>query len=139
MVSIIEDEERGAFERLDSDAERDRFIQEFWERRDPTPGTSANEAKDEHYRRIAYTERRQRWADEEGVPAWRSDRGRIYIGYGPPDAIEAHPSGQPHIHDGKPFEIWRYRKMTEDGARNLILIFVQDPVSGAYRVMQEPR
>ena len=86
---IITPEEMSAFKQLSNDEERDQFIEQFWLRRDPTPDTPENEFKEEHYRRIAY-------ANEHfaaGIPGWRTDRGRIYIVWGPPDEIEAHPSG----------------------------------------------
>src|SRR5204862_812683 len=88
VVWIITDEERSAFKLLSNDEERDNFIEAFWQRRDPTPDTVENEFKEEHYRRIAY-------ANEHfaaGIPGWKSDRGRIYIVYGPADEIESHPS-----------------------------------------------
>src|ERR1700730_16412745 len=86
---IITDEEQKAFKLLSNDEERDQFIEAFWQRRDPTPDTIENEFKEEHYRRMAY-------ANEQfaaGIPGWKSDRGRIYIMYGPADEIESHPSG----------------------------------------------
>ena len=51
---IISEEERGIFEDLTTDEEKDSFIESFWFRRDPDPNTSFNEYKEEHYRRIAY-------------------------------------------------------------------------------------
>ncbi len=86
---IITPEELTAFKALSNDEERDAFIEQFWQRRDPTPDTEENEFKEEHYRRIAY-------ANEHfsaGRAGWRTDRGRIYIVFGPPDEIESHPSG----------------------------------------------
>src|SRR6266516_6531300 len=80
---IITDEERAAFRQLSNDEERDNFMEAFWQRRDPTPDTVENEFKEEHYRRIAY-------ANEHfaaGIPGWKSDRGRLYIVYGPADEI----------------------------------------------------
>ena len=86
---IITDEERQAFKRLTTDEEREQFIEQFWLRRDPTPDTAENEFKEEHYRRIAYAN--EHYAS--GIPGWKTDRGRIYITFGPPDEIESHPSG----------------------------------------------
>ena len=86
---IISDEERTAFLQLQTNEEREQFIEAFWQRRDPTPDTVENEFKEEHYRRIAYAN--ERFAS--GIPGWRTDRGRIYIIWGPPDEIEAHPTG----------------------------------------------
>ena len=74
-----------AFKRLQTDEERDQFIEQFWLRRDPTPDTVENEFKEEHYRRIAYAN--EHFAS--GIPGWKTDRGRIYIMYGPPDEIES--------------------------------------------------
>lgn len=81
VTYIITDEERKAFGRLETDEEREQFIEQFWLRRDPTPDTVENEYKEEHYRRIAYAN--ERFAS--GFPGWRSDRGRIYITFGPAD------------------------------------------------------
>src|SRR5664279_2910578 len=88
VVYIITDEERQAFKRLATDEEREQFIEQFWLRRDPTPDTVENEFKEEHYRRIAYAN--EHYAS--GIPGWKSDRGRIYITYGPPDEKESHAS-----------------------------------------------
>jgi len=122
---IITEEERQAFKRLSNDEERDQFIEQFWLRRDPTPDTVENEYKEDHYRRIAYAN--EHFAS--GVPGWRTDRGRIYIMYGPPDEIDAHPSGgtynRPMEEGGGetttyPFEDWRYRYL--DGIGQEIMI-----------------
>src|SRR5580704_13564454 len=86
---IITDEERSAFLQLQTNEEREQFIEAFWQRRDPTPDTVENEFKEEHYRRIAYTNERF----SSGIPGWRTDRGRIYIMWGPPDEIESHSAG----------------------------------------------
>src|ERR1700722_2737122 len=89
VVWLITVEERAAFKQLSNDEERDNFIEAFWQRRDPTPDTEENEYKEEHYRRIAY-------ANEHfaaGIPGWKTDRGRMYIMYGPADEVDSHPSG----------------------------------------------
>src|ERR1017187_3374977 len=51
VAYIITDEERTAFKRLQTDEEREQFIEKFWLRRAPTPDTVENECKEEHYRR----------------------------------------------------------------------------------------
>jgi GWxTD domain-containing protein len=81
VVWIISQKERARFLALNSDEEREGFIREFWERRDPTPSTPRNEYEEEHYRRFEYALR----TFQEGVPGWRTDRGRVYILHGPPD------------------------------------------------------
>src|SRR5436190_19027112 len=72
---IITDEERAVFKKLQTDEEREQFIEQFWLRRDPTPDSVENEFKEEHYRRIAYAN--EHYAS--GIPGWKTDRGRIYI------------------------------------------------------------
>lgn len=103
VAYIIAPEERAAYLRLTTKDERDHFIVQFWLRRDPTPGTSENEFKEEHYRRIAYSN--ANLADSR--PGWKTDRGRIYILYGPPDEIRALPA---EVNGGPkhPTQVWKY-------------------------------
>ena len=139
---IITDEERTAFKRLSTDDERQQFIEQFWLRRDPTPDTEENEFKEEHYRRIAYAN--DHFAS--GIPGWKTDRGRIYITFGPPDEIESHPAGgtyeRPYEEGGGttstyPFEKWRYRYI--DGIGNDVNIeFVDTTMSGEYHMSMDP-
>src|ERR1700733_153656 len=142
VVYIITDEERAAFKRLASDEERESFIESFWLRRDPTPDTEENEFKEEHYRRIAYSN--DHYAS--GIPGWKTDRGRIYITYGPPDEIESHPSGgtyeRPMEEGGGetstyPFEQWRYRYLEGIGT-NIIIEFVDPTMSGEFHMTMDP-
>jgi GWxTD domain-containing protein len=138
---IITDEERDAFKKLSNDEERDQFIEQFWLRRDPTPDTVENEYKEEHYRRIAY-------ANEHfaaGIPGWRTDRGRIYIMYGPADSTETHPSGgtytRPMEEGGGttstyPFEIWNYRYLEGIG-QNIDIEFVDPCMCGDYHMTMD--
>lgn len=99
VTYIITDTERQAFKQLTTDDERREFVQQFWLRRDPTPATVQNEFKDEHYRRIAYAN--EHFSSD--VPGWKTDRGRIYIRFGPPDEIDSFPSPSPAR------EVWGYR------------------------------
>ena len=89
VAYIITDEERRAFKKLETDDERENFIEEFWRRRDPDPDTNENEYREEYYERIAYAN--EHFAS--GIPGWKTDRGRIYIMYGKPDERETHPAG----------------------------------------------
>jgi GWxTD domain-containing protein len=106
---IISDEERAAYLQLPDNTERDQFINQFWERRNPTPGSAINKFRQEHYRRIAYAN--VHFA--AGGPGWMSDRGRIYIVNGPPDSIDSHPSVG--LGESKPFEVWHYNSIRENG------------------------
>jgi len=133
---IITDDERKAFLSLSNDEERDAFIEAFWQRRNPNPDSPENEYREEHYRRIAY-------ANEHfaaGKPGWKTDRGHIYIAFGPPDSIDSHPSGgtyeRPMDEGGGetstfPFETWHYRYLEGIG-ENIDIEFVDTCMCGDY-------
>ena len=89
VVYIISPDERKAFLQLETNEEREQFIESFWLRRSSNPDLPDNDFKEEHYRRIAYAN--EHFAS--GIPGWKTDRGRIYIIWGPPDEIESHPTG----------------------------------------------
>ncbi|HTW63063.1 MAG TPA: GWxTD domain-containing protein [Bryobacteraceae bacterium] len=142
VAYIITDEERKAFKRLSTDDEREQFIEQFWLRRDPTPDTEENEYKEEHYRRIAYAN--EHFAS--GIPGWKTDRGRIYIMYGPPDEIDDHSSGGTYdrpIEEGGgttstfPFVDWTYRYIEGVGS-NVKIEFVDTTMSGEFRMTMDP-
>ena len=113
-----------------------RLHRAFWLRRNPNPDSPENEFREEHYRRIAY-------ANEHfaaGKPGWKTDRGHIYIAFGPPDSIDSHPSGgtyeRPMEEGGGetttfPFEIWHYRYLEGIG-ENIDLEFVDTCMCGDY-------
>jgi GWxTD domain-containing protein len=139
---IITDAEKRAFKKLETDDERERFIEDFWRRRDPDPDTEENEYREEYYERIAYANEHY----SSGVPGWKTDRGRIYITFGKPDEVESHPTGgayeRPSYQGGGdtttyPFEIWFYRHL--DNVGNGIEIEFVDPTgSGEYHIAQSP-
>jgi GWxTD domain-containing protein len=142
VTYIITDEERKAFKKLATDDERERFIEEFWRRRDPDPDTDENEFKEEYYERIAYAN--EHFAS--GIPGWKSDRGRIWIMYGKPDERETHPMGgsyeRPSYEGGGstttyPFEIWFYRYLAGVGS-GVEIEFVDPTGSGEYRIARNP-
>jgi GWxTD domain-containing protein len=142
VTYIISDEERKVFKDLKTDEEREAFIEQFWNRRNPDPRSADNTFKEEHYRRIAYAN--QMFAS--GIPGWKTDRGRIYIMYGKPDEIESHPTGGAYdrpINEGGgetttyPFEKWWYRHI--DGVGDDIeLEFVDQSLTGEYRMAMSP-
>jgi GWxTD domain-containing protein len=139
---IITDEERDAWKKLTTDDEREKFIEAFWERRNPNPGDPENEYKEEYYRRIAYAN--EHYAS--GIPGWKTDRGRIYIMYGPPDEIDNHDAGgtyQRPIDEGGgetetfPFEDWTYNYIPGIG-ENVQLEFVDPTMSGEFHLTMDP-
>jgi GWxTD domain-containing protein len=127
VVYIITPEERAAFERLETDAERQHFVEQFWERRNPTPGSTKNAYKEEHDRRIAYAN--NRFASNK--PGWETDRGRIYIMYGPPDEIESHPAAGSRFHS--PYEEWLYHHIDGLGDR-VIFTFIDQNGTRDFRL-----
>jgi GWxTD domain-containing protein len=83
---IITDQERAEFKKLTDEKQRDQFIEAFWARRNPVSDAPENTFKEQHYRRLAYAN--QHFA--QGIPGWKTDRGRFYIMYGPPDKVIHH-------------------------------------------------
>jgi GWxTD domain-containing protein len=141
-VYIISDGERKAFRQLTTDAEREMFIEQFWLRRDPTPATPENELREEHYRRIAYAN--ENFASD--IPGWKTDRGMIYIKYGPPDEREEHRAGGAYKRPAEegggetvtfPFERWRYRYI-EGVGKDVIMEFVDTKMNDEYHMTMDP-
>ena len=142
VTYIISPEERNAFLQLDTNEEREQFIEAFWLRRSSNPDLPENDFKEEHYRRIAYAN--EHYAS--GIPGWKTDRGRMYIMWGPADEVESHPTGgtydRPMEEGGGstttyPFETWRWRYLEGIG-ENIILEFVDPSGSGEYHLTMDP-
>jgi len=142
VIYIISPEERTAFLQLETNEEREQFIEQFWLRRSSNPDLPENDFKEEHYRRIAYAN--EHFAS--GVPGWKTDRGRMYIMWGPADEVESHPTGgtydRPMDEGGGstttyPWETWRYRYMEGIG-ENVIWEFVDPTSSGEYHLTMDP-
>src|SRR5258708_1808574 len=142
VTYIISPDERNAFLQLDTNEEREQFIEQFWLRRSSNPDLPENDFKEEHYRRIAYTN--EHFAS--GIPGWKTDRGRMYIMWGPADEVESHPTGgtydRPMEEGGGstttyPFETWRYRYMEGIG-ENVIWEFVDPSGSGEVHLTMDP-
>ena len=102
VAYIITPKEKEVFYKLETDRERDMFIEEFWRQRDPTPGTPQNEFREEHYRRIEYANKK--FGRETPIDGWRTDRGRVYIMLGRPSQVQKYITG-----NISPIEIWYYQ------------------------------
>jgi GWxTD domain-containing protein len=102
-------------------AEQRRIYGEFWNRLDPTPGTAINEAMQEYFRRLDYATSNFR----SYAAGWLTDKGRVYVIYGPPDMS----STDPFRNDGKAVETWQYY------GRNLRLVFVDESGFGDFRLV----
>ena len=142
VIYIISPEERNAFLQLDTIEEREQFIEQFWLRRSSNPDLPDNDFKEEHYRRIAYAN--EHFAS--GIPGWKTDRGRLYIMWGPADEVDSHPSGgtydRPMEEGGGstttyPWETWRWRYLEGIG-ENVIIEFVDPSGSGEYHITMDP-
>jgi len=142
VPDIITEAERRAFLELGTAEEREQFREIFWHDRNPDPESMVNPVRDEHYRRLAY-------ADEHfasGISGRKTDRGRIYIIWGPPDEIDSHPTGGKYDRPAEqgggststyPWELWRYRHLEGIG-ENIEIEFVDTTGSGEYRLTLDP-
>ncbi len=139
---IITDAERKAFLQLQTNEEREQFIEQFWQRRNPDPDSVDNTVKEEHYRRIAYANEHF----SSGVQGWRTDRGRIYIMYGKPDSLESHTQGENYerpLDQGGgetktyAFEDWTYHYIDGIG-ENVELEFVDPSGTGEFHLTSDP-
>jgi GWxTD domain-containing protein len=142
---IITDAEKKAFQQLTKEQERENFITNFWLARDPTPGTPANEFKDEYDRRVAYAN--EHFTTPSGIPGSKTDRGKMYILNGPPDEIVSHlggtfrAAGQGNnfvTANTFPFETWRYRNIGGKSDNNVIYEFVDKQKNGEYTLEYDP-
>jgi GWxTD domain-containing protein len=138
---IITPQELNAWNKLQSDDEREKFILDFWHRRDPDTDTDENEYREEYYERLAYVNEHF----SSGVPGYKTDRGVIYLRFGRPDEIETHPAGGAYERDPSegggsssayPFERWWYRNLP--GRSDVQVEFVDPTGSGEYRIARNP-
>jgi len=144
VIYIISPEERHSFLHLATNEEREQFIEAFWQRRNPDRDSPENTFKEEHYRRIAYAN--EHYAS--GIPGWKTDRGKIYIMWGPADEVDSHPTGgnwdRPMDQGGGstttyPWETWRYRHLDGEGlGENVELEFVDPTGTGEYHLTSDP-
>ncbi|MGQ9470694.1 MAG: GWxTD domain-containing protein [Candidatus Aminicenantales bacterium] len=129
VVYIITPREKEVFLQLETDREREIFINAFWKQRDPEPLTSENEFKIEHYRRIAYAN--QHFGKEGPGAGWRSAMGRIYILLGPPDHVEKFESDS----ETYPVVLWFYQGKVELGLPNAFyVVFFKRSGIGEYEL-----
>jgi len=137
---LIRDSERSDFEKLMTNQQRDNFIQEFWDRRNPDPSSTENSFKREHYRRLAYAN--QNFAG--GLAGYKNDRGRIYILYGMPDQREQRPGGtdlgipaNAPLALRFPSDVWRYH-FIEGVGMDVLFEFIDTCRCGDYRLSADP-
>jgi GWxTD domain-containing protein len=120
--------EISAFERLNAAGKRN-FMVQFWKDRDPTPGTPINEFRQEHMRRMNYANDRFSVGFRDRSDGWHSDRGRVYIIYGPPDNLIRFP----FTADRPPAEQWLYDNLPGQG--QAYFLFLDEAGFGDYRLV----
>lgn len=81
-----------------------KMLYDFWNKRDENPVTPENEQKKDYMKRVDYANTYYRTGFRDG---WKTDRGRVFIVYGPPDEVERHANEI----DVKPYEIWFYNSI----------------------------
>lgn len=134
VVYIISPLEKDVFLKLTSDRERDLFIEAFWKHRDPTPASSENEFRTEHFRRISYAN--HFFGREAPKPGWKTDRGRMYIILGEPNDIQRF-EGESQVY---PTEIWFYQNKAELGLpAGFNLVFFRQGGVGEYKLYSPAR
>ncbi|HUN66284.1 MAG TPA: GWxTD domain-containing protein [Bacteroidota bacterium] len=112
---LATEQEKEQFNQLTDLHARQKFLAEFWDRRSTDSTRQTNPYRDEYLRRVDYAVNSY---GTPGTPGWRTDRGRVYIMYGPPNDIEHFASTQ----DAAPYEIWHY----DDQQGGIIFVFVDE-------------
>lgn len=125
LLYLMRNEERGRYGGLTTEGKR-AYLRRFWNRRDPTPGTPRNEALERFYDRVTTVNRMFREGGAAEIPGWRTDRGRIYLKYGPPDEVLS----RPQAGNTRPFEVWKYTRV-----RALKYVFLDQTLFGNYALI----
>jgi GWxTD domain-containing protein len=82
---ITTEEQRDSLRHGDLEERRDH-LEAFWKRKDTTPETAYNEVMVEYYRRVDHATRT--FGTLRAPDGFKSDRGKVYILYGPPTKTE---------------------------------------------------
>ena len=104
LVYLTEPRDIGVYRSLTADGKR-RFLKQFWARRDPTPATPDNPARDQFYRSVEYVNQAFREGGAGQIPGWNTDRGRIYLLNGRPDETLEKRAASP-----RPYEAWKFTR-----------------------------
>ncbi len=125
LVYLMASDEMGIYSTLTVQGKRD-FLRRFWAKRDPTRGTVVNELQTDFYSRIKEANRRFREGGAAEIPGWRTDRGRIFIKYGPPQEVMQRPQAGNTL----PYEVWKYTRN-----RALKYVFLDQTQFGNYALI----
>ncbi len=136
-ISLVASEEELALYDILSPRGKSMMLDKFWLRRDPDAATPANEFEDEFWKRVAYAREYFTTPITEGM---RSDRGKVYIKYGPPQDIEDHSAGtavtsvESSSWSTEPYIVWKYPATNETGGRRMLFVFIDQDADGEYNV-----
>jgi len=120
MVYILPTRELRQMRNAEEAGKREQFTS-YWDERDPTPNTPENELMDEYYRRIRFSSEQFGTSIQEG---WRTDRGMVYVMFGPPNDIIR----RPFELGSKPYQIWQYYNLNRE------FVFIDETGFGDYRL-----
>jgi GWxTD domain-containing protein len=127
VVYIITKDERDEFVKLTTDEARDKFIKDFWDIRNPTPGAEINAYKEEFYQRIAFAN--SRFGPSSGTDGWRTDRGHTYITLGAPQQKQLYRNAA----NLRPIEVWFYANVSPALPTAFYVMFFDRDNTGDYR------
>ena len=128
VVYIISRQEKSLFLSLPTDDARDKFIDRFWEVRNPTPGAPENAYRAEHYRRIEYAN--DYFGHASHTEGWRTDMGRVYITLGEPQQRQKLLG----LQKVTPMEIWFYSNSNPALPPFFYVIFYQREITDDFRL-----
>jgi len=136
---IIAPDEIKDFKAQKTDKDRAAFIERFWRRRDPTPNTLVNEYRQLFWNRVR--EANEKFLDSS-KHGWQTDRGKIYILYGPPDEMKEDPFADAGTGKSDSAGLIRWTYLNPGGRKDLEPVvyvpFVRD-VTGEYRLSYDPK
>jgi GWxTD domain-containing protein len=130
---LILPEEKAEFEGLKTAEDKDRFIELFWAKRDPSPGSKVNEFRDEWMARLAHVNKV--YASGVGPKGWRSDMGKVYLMFGPPSQVKGGATGvRTEAQEGTQFEapaeLWTYPPMPDLSLTDQFTVIFRNYQSG---------
>ncbi len=128
---ILTSQEVKAYKSLETEVDRQNFIDWFWKRRDFDPTTPANEYRARFEQRVFET---LRMFGDTVKPGWKTDMGKIYIVVGPPDEMNKDTMAKTH----RGIVTWVYRKPPfPDLPTNTVIAFAKTP-DGEFHLSTSP-
>ncbi|HYH09435.1 MAG TPA: GWxTD domain-containing protein [Thermoanaerobaculia bacterium] len=144
---IMTVDEQRAWRNLKTDQEASEFIDLFWAKRDPSPGSPENGFKDEFEARVRYSDEKY---GERGRKGSMTDRGRAFIVLGAPTrggsstasagSLSNASGGSPENNTGAgralgAREVWEWDRpeaLAKFDMPKVEIVFVQDPITARW-------